>query len=246
MSKINASQLGSIEHREAVKGFVDGYFRNVRNVIARECGDQETMLELDLVFQKLLGLTHRRSKTSIYKRLLKSIKKSLVDLEKEVLLLASGKADNDDPIDSKIVMTLKGLVPSAALSYEQAIVDLREGSRSSWRGPAADLRETLREVLDHLAPDKEVIKQPEFTLEKDAKGPTMKQKVRYVLRKRGLSKSCSDVVERSTSYVDDIVGGFIRSVYTRSSVSAHTPTERTEVVRIKEWVRTALCELLEL
>src|SRR6202011_3268720 len=54
--------------------------------------------------------------------------------------------------DEKIIKTLEGLVPPAALSYRQAIADLSDDNRVSFRGPALELREALRETLDHLAP----------------------------------------------------------------------------------------------
>ena len=46
--------------------------------------------------------------------------------------------------------------------------------------------------------------------------------------------------------VDEMVSGITRSVYSRSSVSTHTPTNRDEVVRLHVWVRLTLCELLAL
>ena len=55
-----------------------------------------------------------------------------------------------------IIGTLTSLLPSSARSYEQAIRDLQSADRLSWRGPATDLRESLRETLDHLAPDADV------------------------------------------------------------------------------------------
>jgi hypothetical protein len=137
------------------------------------------------------------------------------------------------------------MLPSAARSYEQAIMDLKGKDRLSWRGPATDLRESLRETLDHLAPDQEVTKEPGFKLEKDAQGPTMKQKVRHILRKRGVSRTAIQAPESATEAVDELVGTFIRGVYSRSSVSTHTPTDRNEILRIRQWVRVALFELLQ-
>ena len=51
--------------------------------------------------------------------------------------------------------------------------------------------------------------------------------------------------ETAAEAVDELVGAFVRSVYSRSSVSTHTPTDRSEILRIRDWVRLALCELLE-
>ena len=67
-----------------------------------------------------------------------------------------------DGKEQRIVATLTGLIESAGRSYEQACLDLRDNAKCSYRGAAAELRETLREVLDHLAPDKEVISQNKY------------------------------------------------------------------------------------
>jgi hypothetical protein len=145
-----------------------------------------------------------------------------------------------------MITTLKALLPSAALSYEQALLDLSQEQRLSWRGPAADLREALRETLDHLAPDEEVVSAPGYKQEPGTHGPTMKQKVRFILRSRGLSKAVSATTEDATSSIDEAIGSFVRSVYTRSSVSTHTPTEKSEVRRVLDLVRVVLSELLEI
>jgi hypothetical protein len=85
--------------------------------------------------------------------------------------------------DEQTIRKLDALVPSAALSYEQAVLDLKDDSRVSFRGPALELREALREILDHLAPDSTAV--PGYVQEKDRDGPTMKQKVRFVMKKKG-------------------------------------------------------------
>jgi hypothetical protein len=151
-----------------------------------------------------------------------------------------------DATDRRIIVIMQGLVPTAALAYEQALLDMAAGGRLSWRGPATDLREALRETLDHLAPDPEVTQQPGFKLESNASGPTMKQKVRYVLRRRGNQRAAVEASEAAVDSVESALGTFVRSVYTRSSVSTHTATGRDEVIRVRDFVRVALCELLEI
>ena len=71
--------------------------------------------------------------------------------------------------------------------------------------------------------------------EPDARGPTMKQKVRFILRNRGISKAISATTEDATRSIDEAIGIFVRSVYTRSSVSTHTPTSKDEVLRVLDW-----------
>ena len=137
-------------------------------------------------------------------------------------------------------------MPAAALSYQQAIADLADDGRASFRGPALELREALRETLDHLAPGEEVEAMNGYKQEPDRKGPTMKQKVRFVRSARALSKSiwCRSRANRYT--IDELVGSLTRSVYDMSSVATHVAKERKAVVRIKLYVVAVLHEMLEI
>ena len=74
----------------------------------------------------------------------------------------------------------------------------------------------------------------------------MKQKVRYVLRQRSKGRMVIESSEAAVESVEVLMGTFIRSVYTRSGVSTHTPTNRDEVVRVRDFVKLALSELLEI
>jgi hypothetical protein len=101
-------------------------------------------------------------------------------------------------------------------------------------------------VLDHLAPDKEVITQQGFKLEEGQKKPTMKQKARFILRARGQSSTGARVPEDAISTVEERFAGLARSVYERSSISSHVTTSKSEVSQIKMYVDTVLAELLEI
>jgi hypothetical protein len=204
--------------------------------------------EVDSCLQQVLSLTHKRTPIAVYRHLLQGCKGALVSLESLSLTQgqpASGQTQQND-IDSRITDTLKRLVPSAASAYQQALVDLSDTQRTSYRGPATDLREALRETLDHLAPDHEVTKQSGFKLEANTNGPTMKQKVRHLLSSRGVSRTLAETPERAADAVDEAVGAFVRSVYSRSSLSTHTRTDRDEVLRVRDWVRVVMCELLQI
>src|SRR4051812_31457708 len=74
-----------------------------------------------------------------------------------------------------ILATLSQMLPASGSSYEQVLRDLTQGSRVSWRGTAAELREVLREVIDTLAPDDKVMQQTGFQLEAGRTGPTQRQ-----------------------------------------------------------------------
>lgn len=75
-----------------------------------------------------------------------------------------------------IYETLQRMLPAASTSYEQALRDISHGGRVSWRGTATELREVLREVIDHLAPDDQVVGSAGFQLEAGQKQSTQRQK----------------------------------------------------------------------
>jgi hypothetical protein len=244
---VGAGQLNSVPLRRDVRTLVDKFFTAMRTAISRAQDQDEGLRALDAIFQELLILSHRRGRVARYVSLLANAKEQLVAIDARTATLANVDTPQTlAKVDSDIVSTLGALVPAAALSYQQAALDLQNDFRHSWRGPACDLREALRETLDYLAPDSEVMSQSGFKLEPTTKGPTMKQKVRFILRKRRVSSAQADAPETAVEAVDDLVGGFIRSVYTGSSGATHTPASRDDVLRIRDWVRVALCQLLEI
>lgn len=247
LNKNKSPQLNSTSQRELLRALVVKYFDEIRPIVIGASEIDQDVGAVDDDMQKLLKLCHKRGSVNAYKQLLTKIRKSLIILDARVVTTttANSKAHNENHIDSQIIQTLESIVPSAALSYRQALADLQQENRMSWRGPATDLRESLRETLDYLAPDKDVTKMPGYKQVKDTNGPTMKQKVYYILKNRGASKSHSAPAEAAIESIENAVGSFVRSVYTRSSVSTHTPTEKTEVTRIRDFVRVVLCELLE-
>jgi hypothetical protein len=148
--------------------------------------------------------------------------------------------------ESKLLEAMEKMLPSANISYRQALVDLRDDERVSFRGPALELREVLREVLDHVAPDKDVLASPGFQLEQNRPKPTMKQKVRHVLRARGVGKTKAGSPEDSASAVDAIVSDLTRSVYDLGSLATHVASERRQVVQVKRYIDAVLHDILEI
>jgi hypothetical protein len=143
------------------------------------------------------------------------------------------------------------MVATAAMSYRQALTDLADDKRVSFRGPALELREALREVLDHMATDKDVMSASGYKPEKDPYGkdrttPTMKQKVRFILKQRAGGAKSYGTAEDTAIAVDAIVGDVTRSVYQLSSVATHVASERIQVMRVKRYVEAVLHDLLEI
>ena len=148
--------------------------------------------------------------------------------------------------EMSILETLDRLIPSAAASYRQGLADIKGDDRLSYRGTAAELREALRETLDHLASDEAVTAQAGFKLEFGQTKPTMKQKVVFVLTSRGRNKTQRVSAEKSLAVIEELSGEVLRAVYNRASLATHVQESRSEVQQIKRYVDTVLFDLLEI
>lgn len=120
----------------------------------------------------------------------------------------------------------------------------RNGSLN--RGTAAEFRESLREVLDHLAPDAEVEAQSWYKPEERQTKPTMRQKTRYILTSRERNKTQRASAEKMLGLIEELSGEVMREVYNRASLAAHVHQSKREVQQIKRYVDTILFDLLEI
>jgi hypothetical protein len=248
LNKVLGSQLQSQKRRDGLRLIVERYFGEIRPSVVSAQEQNESIKQADDNMQELLSMCHKKGSVKSYRYLLANIKKSLIAIDAQVVSSVAPAANNRqmDATDEQIVNTLQSIVLAAALSYQQAIADLQSDSRLSWRGPATDLREALRETLDYLAPDAAVKEVPGYKQSPDTHGPTMKQKVQFIMRNRGKSKTVAATAEAAVVGIEDAMGTFVRSVYSRSNVSTHTPTDKSEVLRVRDLVRVVLCELLEI
>lgn len=255
--KINmnkAIHINSKSLRDEGKIIVQLYFRETRPFIVSQISNDNIINELDKQIQYLLELTQQRNKKNNYKRLLHSISQSIskisiareVDISKKLNVKDNLGNLGFAVLEKSILNTLKDLIPSAAFSYNQALLDLQDLQRVSFRGTANELRETLREVLDHLAPDSDVKQQVGFVLDKDQSKPTMKQKVRFILRSRGLSVTATKVPELAIEVVEERIASLARSTYERSSISSHISSQKIEVLQMKDYINSVLSELLSI
>lgn len=145
--------------------------------------------------------------------------------------------------EERIISALEERVPNGAVCYRQALQDLADTERISFRGVANELRSSLWEVLERLAPDEDVMAVDGFELEQKRTAPTQKQKVRFILRCR-LGDTARGPVEATTQLIEDHFADLTRGVYSRSSASSHLEAERGEVQQIKMYVDSVLAELL--
>ena len=248
LSKSKAVNVNSIDLRDQARSLVQLYFRSARPELDSM---RINCIPADTAMQRLLQLASGRNAKSSYEGVIGRLNRfrSDTEAERERLLGVVARSRTtalSSGVENAIVDTLDRLVPSAALSYRQAVADLRDPGRLSYRGPAADLRECLRETLDSLAPDKDVMKAPGFKLEKGRDSPTMKQKVRFILKSRGLGATNRSTPEASIHRIEESAGALARSLYSRGSVSTHIASAYEEVRQLKLYLDGVLGEILQI
>jgi Predicted pPIWI-associating nuclease len=243
---VNASRL-----RRQAQRVVQVYFRHVRpELLGLGIGEQE-LLSPDGEMQALLQLAQGRNAKTSYVRVLRNLGHqraplaALRERRSGEMAVGSPRSPRYGDTEHRIVTTLRAMLPDAAASYEQAVMDLRGPVRVSWRGTAVEFREVVREVLDHLAPDNDVMDEQGFRLERDRIGPTMRQKAAFVLRSRGLSQTSRRAPQDAIAVVDELTASFVRSTYERGSASTHGVPTTDEIERLKMYVDAVLMELLE-
>jgi hypothetical protein len=251
LTRSKAVNVNTQSLRDSGKQLVQHYFREARpglNVVGFSDDELQT---LDAEMQTLLRLAQGRNAKRSYATTLRRIRELSVTIEsqREFRIGEQRKGTGDgngvSSIERRIIETLRGLVPSAALSYEQALSDLR-APRLSYRGTAAELRETLRETLDHLAPDHAVMAVDGFSLEKGRAKPTQKQKVRHILRSRQVSRTARSAPESAVDLIEELTGSLARASYDRSSLATHVASTEGELRQMKMYVDSVLAELLEI
>jgi hypothetical protein len=201
--------------------------------------------EIDWVIQGILELASMSREKESYAGHISELRPYLLEATVDLMKSRGSPRLVLSQLEGAILETLLRMLPATSASYEQALRDLAERGRISWRGTATELREVLRDVIDHLAPDGKVTSAPGFQFERGQTGPTQKQKVRYILRARRSSTAAVSVAETTLHTVDEAVAALARSTYTRGSVSTHTPTNGTEIRSLKRYVDALLAELLE-
>ena len=147
--------------------------------------------------------------------------------------------------NDRIYTSLKNISEVLANSYAQIKIDIQDDSRLSWAGTAHEIRQLLSTLLETLAPDEEVIKQPWYKQEPQTKGPTQKQRTRYLLQTREAGSKVQEVADQVTN-LDEWIGNIVRATYSRASDAAHRFKEQKEVLRILRYFEAFAQDLLDL
>lgn len=130
-------------------------------------------------------------------------------------------------------------------SYLQITADFQDESRLTWDGTAHAIRELLRKLLEHLAPNDQVLTQVWYKQETGTAGPTQKQRVRYILEQHKSDSKRKQVVA-NIDMIDTMIGSLIRDVYGRASDAAHRSKDKTEAYRVLRYFDAFAHDLLNL
>lgn len=232
-------------------GLATRYFNEIRPALVATSGETDAVLWHDEEWQRMVRLAHGNNARRSYLKIIGALRNGLSEFNITALstpLVPASFATGTSPSreEALILKTLESLVPSAAASYKQGLSDLVGPERLSYRGTAAEFRESLRETLDHFASDADVQAQGWYKPEEDQKKPTMRQKVRYILTSRERNKTQRDSTEKMLGLIEELSGDVMRAVYNRASLATHIHQSKGEVQKIKRYVDTVLFDLLEI
>ncbi|MDB5185854.1 MAG: hypothetical protein JWL85_377 [Candidatus Saccharibacteria bacterium] len=163
----------------------------------------------------------------------------------EMSKVPAAKVGRSFYLNTKIHEALMLMPEHISNSYIQIVSDFEDETRVSWAGTAHEIRELLRHILEHLAPDNKVTQAAWYVQQKDTSGPTQKQKVRYILSQtKGDSKQ--QKVAQDIDIIDAKVGDLVRDVYGRASDAAHRSKNKTEAFKILRYFEAFAYDLLDL
>lgn len=252
LRRSQAVNVNDQSSKDRAIGLATRYFNDVRPRLVATAGETDSLLRHDELWQQLVRLAHGNNARRTYLKTIGALRRELSEFNISALSTPavpaahSGASASPSREETLILQTLESLVPSAAASYRQGLSDLMGAERLSYRGTAADLRESLRETLDQLAPDADVQAQEWYKPEEGQKKPTMKQKARYILTSRERNKTQRDSAEKMLTLIEELSGEVMRAVYSRASLATHIHQSKREVQQIKRYVDTVLFDLLEI
>ena len=215
-------------------------------------GDEQLMAPMDELLQQLLRRTSDgRARTTVI-RDVRSARRYFNDSLLVPLSRAYwSRAPQQGPagFDREVELRLRRLDPNLAKGYAQAVFDIEDDDRLSYRGPAAELREVVTDALHILAPTGEV-QATDWYREARRSGarteptPTRAERVKFILRSRLQGSAQTDTAETFMTSVEERLASVVNSTYRRGSAAAHGGTEREELQLLLQYINALLRELL--
>jgi len=254
-TRLNAGRKKSVSglgERRGIRSIVGAWFSEYRDAFIRIVGEDEQISVMDDAMQRLLRLA---SKESARRTVVRALGVAIRHFTDKLLVPVSraywSQAPGRTPVgrDEDAANRLRQLAPDLADSYEQAVLDIEETDRISYRGPAAELREVLTGVLHMLAPNPRV-EETDWYREARRTGvraeptPTRAERVKFILRSRAKGSAVTEVGESFMTSVEERLANVVNATYRRGSAATHGSTERDEMGQLLPYVNAILREIL--
>jgi hypothetical protein len=246
---------GSIQKRErtTIGAVVGAWFADYQPAFLSMVGDPGALAPMDEYLQAALKLSaDGKTKRATVTRCIRDghqhfIDHLLVPLNRAYWARAPQKTPAGR--DAVVVARLKALDADLADSYEQVVVDIEDGDRWSYRGPAGELREVLTGVLHRLAPNADVevtdwYKEARRSGTRKEPTPIRAERVKYILRARVTGDTATETAEKFMTSVEERLASVVNATYKQGAAATHAGTEQSEVVQLVQYVNALLRELL--
>lgn len=247
-----SATVSSRAERVNIRSVVGAWFGEYRSAFLQMIGDEQLLAPMDGLLQEIL---RRASETSARRTVTRDVRSTRRYFNDNLLVPLSraywSRAPQQSPagFDREAESRLRQLDADLADSYAQAVYDVEDEARLSYRGPAAELRELLTGALHILAPTERVqamdwYREARRSGARSESTPTRAERVRFILRSRSQGSTQTETAETFMSSVEERLAGVVNSTYKRGSAAAHGGTERSEVQQLLQYINALLRELL--
>jgi len=236
-----------------VQSVVGAWFREYQPYFSQIVGAEDPQIAaLDEMMQELLQIS---SDGSARRTVIRSVSRAAKNFRDNLLFRISraywSRAPQRSPagLDDDLARRLRNLDPKIADGYEQAVLDIEDPERQSYRGAAAELREVLTHVLHILAPTSEVeamdwYKEARKSGTATEPKPMRTERTKFILRKQVQGSTTTEFAESYMSMVEERLGHVIGRTFERSNRSTHAESEKGELVRLLPYINALLRELV--
>ncbi len=246
-----AKEISNAEQKN-IRSVVGAWFGQYQPAAVQIVGEEQLIASMDEEMQSLLTLA---SENSSRRTVVRSTRSAIRHFRDSLVVPLSraywSRAPERTPAgrDDSVAASLRALDPELADSYEQAVIDIEDADRLSYRGPAAELREILTGVLHVLAPDSHVeatewYRQAQRSGTRKEPTPTRAERTRFILRSRLKGSSVTESAESYMRSVEERLTSVVNVTYKRGSAATHGGTERDELVQLLPYINALLRELL--
>lgn len=245
-------EISSATERKNIRSVVGAWFSQYQPSAVQIVGEEQYIRSMD---EEMLGLLKLASGNSTRRTVIRSCTSAIRHF-RENLLVPLGRAywsraPERSPAgrDDEVAARLMQLDGELAESYEQAVIDAEDSERRTYRGPAAELREVLTNVLHILAPNAQV-EATEWYRASQRSGtrkeptPTRAERTKFILRSRAKGSAVTESAESYMTSVEERLASVINATYKRGSAATHGGTERDELVKSLPYINALLRELL--